>query len=366
MSREALREVVAAEALQSALPPESLTLLHVPFDDLVGTRETEARLARAVASGGGSAICIIGPSGSGKSSVWAYELGPLSERAPERLLPLRIPMTYANPATVSDPADLVRYVLGHITRVARESSEILSRAEREGAERRAAERRVDRRGGHRLGLGAGVGLPAIGDARLAAEVASSGREFERRVTAGEVVGALAGLIEVFRERGREPLLIFEDTDTWLESVYGDDARRLVAGFFSQNLVGLKRDLPCGFVVVAHERYLVEQRSFHEAIGRLDVRITIPRFPRPERAIGRILARRLEVADLGVGLGDVLAPDAVTALGTLYDMGPVGRDLRAVVAITAEAVRSAAEEPAGPDLVDALAIRAAAGRRVRSP
>src|SRR2546430_17338219 len=69
---------------------EDLYLYHVAFDDLNREQRTESVLARMVANGG--RVGLIGPSGSGKSSVIGSVLGPLAGGIPEQLLPPPIPL----------------------------------------------------------------------------------------------------------------------------------------------------------------------------------------------------------------------------------------------------------------------------------
>lgn len=229
MSRDALAQALDAQALQSTLPLESLAALHVPFDELVGGTATEAAVARAAASAGASSAILIGTSGSGKSSVLAYELGPTSERYPEHLVPVRIPMAYADPAAVAEPADFGRHIVAEITRL--RAADRFTDKDRERFARKVADRRRSAAGGRRLGIGASLGLPVV-NAQLAAELESGAAEFERRVTPGEVVAALNDLEQLFRDHGAELFLVFDDTDVWLESVR-EDARRMVTAFLAR-------------------------------------------------------------------------------------------------------------------------------------
>lgn len=64
----------------------NLAALHVPFDQLTGNDRTETRLLGAVHRNEPSAV--VGASGSGKSSVIAHVLNPVTEDVAPLLVPV--------------------------------------------------------------------------------------------------------------------------------------------------------------------------------------------------------------------------------------------------------------------------------------
>ena len=96
-----LEELRDRYVFESSPTRHDLGALHVPFDDLVGNHRTEHRLDGAVRRQERAAL--IGPSGSGKSSVLARVLGSDIEGVAQLIVPLA-----ALPATTIDtPSHLV-------------------------------------------------------------------------------------------------------------------------------------------------------------------------------------------------------------------------------------------------------------------
>ena len=355
MSRALLARVRDADVLRGGLPYEALEAVHVPFDDLVGDSGTEAALARAAAAY--STVILTGRTGTGKSSILAYELGQLSARAPETLVPMRIPMEVADPEQVAQVGDFARHIVRHITRSA--AADRFTPREKDEFARLTGD--LERRTGRRRRAGASLTAPlVVTNAGLALELESAGSEIQRRIAGGEVVQALNDLMAIVRAQGAEPFLVFDDTDVWLRSVWGDRSEALVTAFFGRNVRTLVREVDCGFALAAHTEYL-EQPGFHEAIGLIDHRIEVPHLPDAEAGIARILGRRLEFAAADVELGDVFAPEAFVALSTVYSV--VGPDLRALIGIAGQALRAVLDDPQGPDRVSQSAVNAAAARRL---
>jgi hypothetical protein len=346
-----VREV---DAFQPAPRFELLEALHVTFDDLLGNRQTEAEISR-LARGGGHVV-LVGASGSGKSSILAHELGQLSDRVPEDLVPMRIPMEAADPTAVTDRADFARHIISHVVRSA--AADRFAPNVRAEYESQTAD--IERRTGQTRRLGASLNVPlVVVHAELAAELASAGQAIERRVTTGEVVEALQQLLEVFRAQGLEPFLVFDDTDVWLRSAWGDESQGMVAGFFGRNIRMLAREVACGFALAAHEEYL-DNPGFRGVVDLLES-IRVPAFPDPEVAIKRILGRRLEIFEIGASVSDVLDEGAIAALAAHYDLG-VGPNLRALMQIVNGAVRSVLDDDLGPEQVNTSAVRAAVAKR----
>ena len=169
----------------------------------------------------------------------------------------------------------------------------------------------DRRRSRRFGLHAGV---VSGE--LARELSQSGGEFDEQIRAGEVVEGLQRLIELFRARDTEPLLVLEDTDTWIARPHDQLPAQLAEAFFARNVRMLASELNCGFVMAVHTTYL-DLPAYREVASRLE-RIRIPELPHPETDLARIVGRRLDVAGLGFTLEEVFDSAALAVLAGIYE------------------------------------------------
>ena len=345
MTRAKLEQLRAKNALPHTLRYDQLAPYHVPFDTLTGNTKVEGELAHRLPLRG--RVALIGASGSGKSSALAWAL---ANHAPENLAALRIPIALADDETVQSTEGFARHVLRRIIATARleqgETSELRNRAA-DTVRRRGSERR----GARRVGIRAGV---FSGD--LTRELSQSSDEFEEQIRAGEVVEGLQRLIDLFRAREAEPLLVLEDTDTWIARPHDQLPAQLADAFFARNVRMLASEIDCGFILAVHTSYL-DLPSYQELAPRLE-RIHVPPLAHPETGLDRILTRRLQLAELDLTPKDIFEPAALTVLANIYEDQP---DLRRTIATAATAVRLALEEP---DLqrVTAAAVRAAAAER----
>ena len=115
-------------------------------------------------------------------------------------------------------------------------------------------------------------------------------EIEERLGSGEVVGELARMVAIFRSHQREPLLVIDDSDRWLQ-IGQTDLSQVADAFFTRNVQMLAKELDCGFVVAVHDHYL-ELGGYVDTRALLSTEIRIPRFENPDVAIGQILGRRI--------------------------------------------------------------------------
>jgi len=345
VTRAHLEELRAANALPHTLRYDELVPYHVPFDELTSSSSVEAELGHWLARRG--RVALIGASGSGKSSALAWAL---DRHAPENLAALRIPIALADDDTVQTPEGFARHVIRRVIAAARleenETAELRARAA-DTIRRRSNERRRSRR----FGLHAGV---VSGE--LARELSQSGGEFDEQIRGGEVVEGLQRLIELFRARDTEPLLVLEDTDTWIARPHDQLPAQLAEAFFARNVRMLASELNCGFIMAVHTTYL-DLPAYREVASRLE-RIRIPELPHPETDLARIVGRRLDVAGLGFTLEEVFDSAALAVLAGIYEDLP---DIRRAISTAAGAIRLALEEPQ-LDRVTAAAVRAAAAER----
>jgi len=342
VTRAQLESLRAANALPHTLRYDQLAPYHVPFDELCGGSAVEGELAHWLAHRG--RVALIGPSGSGKSSVLAWVL---AHRRPENLAVLRIPIALADDDTVKTTAGFARHLIRRVIATAR-----FGDGETGDLRNRAAD--TLRRGGgarqrsHSLGLNVWV---LKGE--LARELTRSGDEFEEQIGAGEVVEGLQRLVELFRARDTDPVLVLDDTDTWITRPHDRQPAQLADAFFARNVRMLASEIDCGFILAVHPSYL-DLPAYREIAPRLE-RIRVPQLGRPETDLTRILTHRLEVAGLDIPLDQIFEPAALKVLANTYEDLP---DVRRAIATAASAIRLALEND-DLDRVTPAAVRAAA-------
>lgn len=335
MTLNLLRELDDRRAFESTHRYEDLEFLHVRFDELTGRQETEHVLDQMAARQG--RVAIVGPTGSGKSSAIASVLGPLVETLPDFIIPLRIPVA-AETETVQDP----RLFAQHIVRtVARYATETLTPEERKSLEAGVADtqRRRTRERTRRIALGA---PRLVANIEFAAEAKSEAEEIEQRLGTGDIVAELARMIALFRAHQAEPFLVIDDSDGWVQ-IPGEDLSEIADAFFSRNVKMLAKELDCGFVVAVHDHYLTLD-SYRETRALLSTEIRLPRFDPADAAIGRILNRRIELADVETEFEVLFDAEAIAQLVEIYES--VG-NLRRVLATVDRSVQHACSDGVAP-------------------
>jgi hypothetical protein len=353
VTQDALAALRDSHALAQTLTFEQLEAYHVPFDQLAGTHAVERELGYWSTRAG--RVALIGDSGAGKSSVMAAVLGAFSQTVPERLVPVRIPVELAGPEAITTVPGFGRHVVRHILNWA--APEAFTPGERAGLERQIAEteRKLARRRRAGFSLGTGRLLPV--DAGLSGDLTGAATDIERELGGGDVLVALKRLIAMFRARGLEPFLIFDDTDAWLQLPGQEkEARKLASAFFATNVRMMTRELDCGFVLAIHRSYL-GLPAYQQLADSLEV-IDLPIFPNAVEAITVILQRRLDVEELRTQVRDAFDGAALEALADIYDDVP---DLRRVMAVAALAVRKA-HDSRDANIVTRQAIHVARAQR----
>ena len=194
---------------------------HVPFDELTGGATCEQTLDAALRRG--EQVALIGSSGSGKSSVVSYVLGPLVED----LAPLPIPVSLEAEEVATSPvafaAHLVRTVARYIAYAQPADEDDARRILR----RTTPTLPSDRRRPTKVSVAPswmGVRL------ELAAELDSASSPSSPR-SGAEVVEQARRILELIAARDLLPVLVFDDTDKWLQVSAPADSARLVDGFF---------------------------------------------------------------------------------------------------------------------------------------
>jgi hypothetical protein len=342
--RDMLVRVHDANACRSSYVYAQLELFHVEFDELTQTERVEAVLRHWMTRQG--QVLLVARSGAGKTSTLAGVFGGLAEVPPE-IAPLRIGIALAENEAVTEAGPFAR----HIVRQIAGSAQQLTPAEQAELERLTANSRRLPGRQRRHGFTLGGNLHFL-NAELARDVTETAAELTMEFGAGEAAAALQRMLATFRERGVEPLLIFDDADTWTSRT----KRNLAPAFFETNVRMLTTELDCGFVIAADLDYL----SLPECLAlqdRLEL-VMVPQLPDPRAGLIRILDRRLEVMGLDCTIADVFEPTALDALAEIYARS---HNIRAAIAIAAHAVRHTLDD-AELILVPAAAIDAAAQER----
>lgn len=323
MSYQGLLEVEASSAFEPTRRFEDLAFYHVAFDELNGDERTEFTLRRLVGNRG--RVAVLGPSGSGKSSVIASVFGPLSMELPENFIPLRIPVAAEVDEVVTEPGALARHVVRYVTRWA--SRERFSEPEQQVFERGVAE--VRRRAGTRRTREYHVGLPFwLANVEFARQVQSTGDDFETRTSGADAIEHLKEMVSLFDSHGFFPIFVFDDSDTWLR-IPGFDRANIATAFFMKNVRMMCKEVAAGLVFAVHTDYL-ELDGYKEAAQMLSAEIPIPRFSNPRLAVEKILQDRLVVAEVSGETSDVIDDAAIAHLAGYYEGGRTIRDLLRVM------------------------------------
>ena len=289
-----LRLLADRYAVESSPTRHDLGALHVPFDELTQTVQTEARLDTSVRRG--EPVALTGASGSGKSSVIAHVLGPLADG----VAPLFVPLAAMPSETIDTPSHLADHLLATITRLAAMAAARIDEDLAPGTTTIAKTRR--------LGGGISLGWMKVEVARQVTHQT----ELDTRAGFMDKMDAIAQILEIIADEHLQPALVFDDTDRWLS----EESARVVKGFFGEG-VRWMLGLPAALTVAVHPHYF---RTFpqDELLQYLDTRITIPRLENVA-AIDAILRRRIEqYADIAdPDLLNVLEPDASAAILDVY-------------------------------------------------
>jgi hypothetical protein len=144
------------------------------------------------------------------------------------------------------------------------------------------------------------------------------------------------LLDLIRADDLQPVLVLDDTDKWLNTLWQPDAATIRAAFFGRVIRVLAEDLSTAAVLAVHPSYL-DDPEYQAASVFLDTTIHLPSIP-GARAVGQILGRRaalaLDLEDERSALGQAIAPRAVTELFEHYSQHRP--DMRRHILLTAHA------------------------------
>jgi hypothetical protein len=326
MSATNIQYLDDAKAFSATLNFEALERFHVPFDELTDTNATESRLAPLVRQG--RRVAIWAPSGEGKSSVITSVLGPLALNEP--IFTIQIPVAGATDGTITDSESFFRYLLSVLARWSDRTE--LERQDRKRLDRMEGELRDRQETRH-----AGITFPLwFLQPELAREVTTTIRAIDNYADALETLRQAVALL---RSAGREPVIVFDDTDAWLQSVELD-RRRLASGFFAGPFLRLAKDVEVGIVLAVHPSYGAIP-EYNVARELLDATIEVPRFDGTATpALDRILSHRVvQVLGTDTPLADVAENQAIAQIADFYGAG-AGHTLRSTIRVANTALEHA--------------------------
>ncbi|MDQ6774120.1 MAG: hypothetical protein M3024_14250 [Candidatus Dormibacteraeota bacterium] len=333
MSQAAIRELADTHAFNARPRTSDQRQVYVPFDDLQAGARAERRVADLVQAG--SRVGLVGPTGSGKSSLIEYVLA----RDPFALV--TVPVSLDDDRVAGEPKLFAQHLVRALCRYgdasARLEQEDRIRALTEASDRdvRTADRLRHARGGVNVGL-------LRGDA--AVEFASSAVRIDLGRPATEIARAAGRLFDLLRAHELQPVVAVDDSDKWLAAA----AEPMIEAFFGRVLPWIA-ELGTAIVVALQPAPYLRRHAYREArrAGVPEHEVTMPGLVGPVQVAG-ILGRRIDVGGVAERVERIFTPDAVQALFDYY-AGEAGHSLRKMLNAANCAVDLAAE--AGAAAVD---------------
>lgn len=299
MTLATLQRLDASRVFQPVLSADSLSALHVPFDELTGSPRHEARLLTL--SQHPARIMVSGESGSGKTSIAAWSVSPL-----DGMFGVVVPV-HAHVGTPEiAPTDLAALVIDALRSTAADSTLDFALAD---------ERRRRWRASGSVNLG-------VVSASLEEQLPS-----QRAASLAAQQDALAQAFSVIRAHGLEPVLILDDTDKWVRL---GDPHAAVGAFFDGPVRWLIEQ-PAGLIVHVHDRYLDLLGSSADVF---DERVALPNLTVGQ--VRQVVVNRVEA--VGVDADEVFDSDALDAL--LGAVVASGRSVRTSIRLAGHAVTEA--------------------------
>ena len=322
MSLVLLQHLQEARAFDSSPLRHDLGVYHVPFSELGSDEAPEQTLVSAVRRA--ERLMIVGPSGSGKSSLIEYALGPMVER----IAPILVPVAGESGDVVTNvqavSGMIIQQIVQHEGRTDTERKKVL----RWASSQRPLDSKVRT-------SSVSVGITWMGiDLRT---------EIKRQVpnntvlpnTASGTLEIVDQLLATIQKDDLMPVLVFDDTDRWFQRVDARDSihNDYAMGFFG-NVLTEFRQLKAGMVVAVHNNYLENSQLKNYIDNVVENRVTIPTL-RSVGALGKVIMSRVEVhcspsdSDDISSLDEVMTMDALDELYQLYQKDFFG-SLRMVV------------------------------------
>lgn len=324
-------EVIAGAAAEGVFRPRQhfnqLAKDHVPFDELLATDRFEAKaLERATTDADTTVVGVVGPRGSGKSSLIAHVCSGL----PETHVALRVPVTGADdPSSVSAMASVALGQALDDLDLERYQSEALKEARADGA---SSERSP---GGLRGGTLGGGAVPV----ELQAELGTLREQFTTNSLAADRLSGLDRLITILAERHLEPVFVLEDT----EAAIGGQDEDLAEGFLTGPIHAFVHEIEAPALIAIQDVF-----SNVPAFGELAASMTLVNIPtlgqeHARGALSAIVQNRLGQHNLEATTDQLVGDEAIQLLIGFYDES--ARNLRFTLAALQAAVDYAADSRA---------------------
>lgn len=339
---------------------EELGDCHVDFDELVGGKKREAALRLQLTRDKPAKVAVIGPSGSGKSSLIAATFAELPEH-----LPLPIAIGQADEEILASQTKFGQFILREVLRQSEGKFALQGKIKRR-EKKRIRNASVDAALRTGAGFSGGVSIPvpaflhgAPALAKIAANLNSAAKTSVELANPSTSIDGLTKLMSVFDKKGMPtPVLIIDDADKWASSTDPSAVDARAHFLFTSALQPL---LAAQFhLVVAVQNHWRGLNAYDNLHKRLTATIEIPEFaPDATSALREIITWRAVDPDDGDlnALDQILDTDAITRLEAEYDHS--GRSIRHVLRVLDRAIKNAADETPVPDHLDRVHIRRAA-------
>jgi hypothetical protein len=337
MSAEILRELQSIRAFDPRVRFDELGYLHVPFDEMQGTRTVETRIASALLRG--ERLALVGTTGNGKSSTASYAVSPTNQA----IVAFRVGVTVEDSSILTNPGRFAQHV---VRRIASEAAEVPEpqRLELE-LELEVTDTRVVRPARSQR-AGARINVRVF---ELSRELESVSGSIERRASSHELIESLDHALDLVRSTGAVPVLVIDDSDTWIE-VGGPDLRGTRQALFGPTM-GMLAERGCGLLVAVDERYLDQPEYRPARDGYLPNEVHIPRLRSPGDLV-QLLQHRVAQLE-AVVISDVFSDEVLGDAFRAYSAASMS--LRALLRLVHTALYHAVE--AGAELIGSEAFAA---------
>ena len=349
MSGAAVRLASELNAVRSRPHEPEMSGYHVPLSRLARS-PVEQHIRRLVSRE--ERVLLVGPMGSGKTSLTAAVFSPFAPEVVTGLAPIRIPVLLAGQREMVDPAEFCRMLMKTVAEWAAPTSRIPERDVKR-IRQRTARSRVSQSGGSELRLGIGAPLHLV-QAEAGVTLGRQVRSIHDTIDASSLDAGWREMLSAFGAAQLVPFFVIDDADQWSRALGDADAARVTNDFFGRVVQWLARTGECGFLVAVRDSQRA-LRGSSEVIGQFMHVVEMPELADPPAALGAILDRRLSEAGIDVSHADVFDGPAVAMLADVYAQR---RDLRTTLRVAEDAVDLAYD--AGAEIVTAEAVSAARG------
>ncbi len=317
-----LNELQQIHAFDPTVRFEELGYLHVPFDSMHGKTTVESRISAAMHRG--DRVALIGTTGNGKSSTASYVVSPMNEA----LIAFRIGVTVEDPDLLTNPGRFAQHVVRRIARDAKEVSEPQRiQLQLDVAETHSVRAERSRR------TGAKINAKVF---ELSGELQTVASSVDQPTSSHEFIEALDHALDLVRTTGAVPVLVIDDSDTWLE-VEGGELAATRRSFFGP-IMRMLAERDCGLLVAVDERYLDSVDYKPARNGSLPDEIHVPRL-RSADDLELLLAHRVTQVE-GSKVADVFNESVIVKMFTEYERSKLS--LRQLMRLVHSSLYHAAE------------------------